>query len=690
MSRATQTIIIKAKDLATKPIRGVGGALSNLGRHISRLRYTFLGLGAALGGFGIAKEFIEANSQLEQMRIRMSSLLNSTKAGDQAIQWVRDFQKDNPVRTIQEYTESFEDLVAAGIDPTTGAMEALTAGAIKFALTADDVKGVTRALRQGLALPNFQKQELNQLAERIPGVMKRLADELGTTVGTLREQMKQGLVDSTDVAQGILRSLGENSKEIIGRASNSWQGLINNLRTSWFNLLTSIGEAGVFNDIKGAVANFTAFVNSNMDTIRESVVELWGLAKSLVTTIFNIGDGADFKIKPLLVMIGQLMGQMSQIFVLLKDAVQVALWGVLKIKNAFDNITARQEGFELFGLKGATTSGLTIELNRLNQLKKDYENLGSGPTLMQRLFGGGPAEVKYEVDTLLGGINGLNKRIQDMFALRQRMQGDLNPDALELDFGNMLDGLVQTNAKVNKVVEDFISNIKTMNFKDVKPEELINQLEELRSALKNNTIIGDLGSKNTQDKVVSGWRDALSKIRDDFEKSYGTMDLLGKQFTTGLNEALSRNFSNFFDQLIDGHIPRLRDAINSFLRDILRMMTDVFSKKLAMGFTEGIMSGIGGMFSGGTSPTSQSIGTSLNTGNQSIFGPSSGAMMAKASAPSAGMKVEVINQTGQPAQITSTRVTTDNGMQVLQLVLDGLQRNRGGFRDGMRGGLGIG
>lgn len=690
MASATTKIVIRATDLASKPIRGVGGAIASLGRTVGRMRFMLLGLGTALGGFGLAKEFIEANSELEQMRMRIGSLLGDMKAGNQAIEWVRAFQKENPVRSIQEMTKSFEDFVAAGINPTTGAMKSLLAGSLKFGLTADDVKGVTRAFRQLTGVTNAQKEEINQIAERIPGTMAMLAKQLGRSQDVIRKQMKQGLVSSQEVAKAILRGLGENADETIKQFGNTWQSVMIRMKSAWFDFLTRVGESGLFDKMKQKIDEFTSFINNNMDKLVDVTSKMAEFIGRLAEVILNTSTGVEFKLKPMLVLVTKIVTNVASLFVIIKTALTASLAVAANISNTMTNLAGRAEAVGA-GFLIPTASKVEESIKSLSRLRALY-------TSMQRDQSGHSALdiMNTESKVLLeGGLEGINEKIKNYREILKKLKSDINDWPVDVDLKGMFTGMEDGINRVVAAGEDMVTTINGL--KDPDPNTSGDGQKSAFDDLKKSLEQLDIQTVGTKDnmtdaakEVEDSWATSLEKIQEEFREKFGTMEKIGARFTEGLNDALDRNFSRFFDQLIEGHIPRLRDAIASFLKDILRMMTDMMSQKLAMQVTQSLIGAFVGQRTGGGVDNSpggvNGAGIDPNTGFVRNKLSSGVGVRGKGGAPM-NMKVEVVNQSNELIQATETRSRQEFGQQIMTVVLDSVRTNRGGSRDALKAGL---
>jgi tape measure domain-containing protein len=683
---AVTQIVIKATDLATKPIKGVSGALGNLGRGLGRLRYTMLGLTALVGGFGLANEFIEANRSLETMKARLSSMFDSAKAGDQAFEWIKNFQKANPVRDIEEYTESFTDLVSAGIDPTTGALKSLTAGAVKFGLSASSVGLVVKAIKQMGAISNAQKQELNQLSEQIPRVQKLIQEALGHTSEEFTTKMKQGAIKSSDAINAVFKVLGKDADKTIKEFSKTWDAGLTRLKTSWFLLLTEIGASGIFDDLKVGIDTFTKLLSENMAEIRDVAKATWDFVTDSAKAFFNFdfSDGALMDTFTVLAKFSAgIVTNMSNGFKLLSVVVINIGKVVLNIISEINTAGVRAK----MAVKGIfTQGGLEEEITKTEKVIERYKKLiaSSGEGLLDSLNNSFTrSQIVKQVDAL--------KELKDMYgelksseSFEFNLMGDVEK-ALEgvkaseqalLNFEQTMNE-IRTRSQANNLLTSMFGEGSSSPSSSGE----IPKGDDLTSALTKTVNANDDATK----AIENSWSGAIKKIKEEYTKNFGDMTKIGARFAETLTGSLNSGFDDFFGELIDGHIPNLKEALNSLLQDILKMLVKIQTQKLALGIAETIGSAVSGASLGQGGATDAGVNSSLNT----LFGegnmkPSSGAQFKGSSTPS----VEIINNSGIAMEASVARVKNNRGEEIMSVVMDAVGRNKGGSRDSLRALMG--
>jgi len=684
-------ITIRAVDFATKPLQKVSKGIKSLMSGVS-------GLAVAFGGFKLADSFIESNSQLEQMHIKMKAVLGDAKAADQAFAWIEDFQRKNPVSTIQQMTNSFNDLINAGIDPTSGAMESLIAAQTKYGLTAHDISGVTRAFRQMTALPHAQKQEINQLAERIPQLVKKMALEMGKTPKQVLVEMKKVQLSSEDAITAMLKFMRRGGKETMKEYAGTWAAGVNQMKTQWFKLMTEIGDAGAFEFAKNAFGKITSSVSGMVKLIKANKPQIDAIFTSMRTHVDNISNdikefakllyGADTGI---LQVVGIVINEMMSS---IRIAINSVLLLLTKARSMMNEFKKAKQGNKYRGKDG--------ELNpfgkaSLAELDKE-EALSLGPIRTQ---------IKDSIDAiesirrtpLAHHLFSKKSKDETLKAAKEYYKDLLAREAellkaIDAERAKILDKAPEKESFVDKYKKmmDKVLDSRRMIFsklskgftaKSGKPpeEEAAEGFEHLKKSIE------DVNARIETPPELTGYMKAVDEIKTKWEKTYGDMDKISMKFATTLNQSLTATFDTFFDDLLNNKIPDLKAAFHGLANDIIKSMLRIQSQKLAMGITESIGKLAGSMFGGPEVFRGADISGFMNplggggpVGQGTVLSPvGTGSVLRN--------KVEIINNTGESMVASKATVRRDNGETIMSIVMDSINRNKGGSRDMLRGAL---
>ena len=689
MANATMAITIKARDLATKGIKSAGSAVKGMTRSLFSLKGAMAAIAGGFGAFKFSQEFIEANSTLEQMRFRMDALLGSAERGEKAFEFIRKFQRENPIGSIQEMTSAFEGLVVAGIDPASGALEALITGSRKFGLTEDAVKGVTVALRQMSAKGNLQAEELNQLAERLPGIYKKLANELGfgENVKKFQDDMKKRLIGGQEASLAVIRVLSKEGEGVAEEYANTWQAKVTQLKSLWFDFMIVLGDTGLFDDFKNAITKVSNFVKNNT----QAVANVFGQLRAIVVEIWDqIGESVESAVGG--VAVKQKIEFLIDGFLsIVKWAGKVGIYleaGLKTAWNAMAKLLDALSGFKLdlaeLGVldessfyDAETAKRLNEYKSELDEVEKKLKNLARTKRANRNAATKAAFEDLKETKELRQSISDLNNEI---LLIRQNVGADLPV------FENIDKNMKEKLATVEGLYSDFSKRVLEVR-KKFKGSEVDTTLDMTGPAgtkgiglLDSNTVDSSL---NGAERFFKGWGEALKEAKDKYDFFMDDMTQTGKFMAKTVTGALSTQFDSFFTDLIDGKMKSFKDAIIGFLKDIAKAMSQAFSQKLSAQIMGGLGTAIGGMFQ------QPKVQGPVEFGQGRLVGPYANAYPQSTLAPSFRGKqsVEIINNTDQPVQASKATVRQDVNGQIMSIVLDSVRTNKGGARQALKASL---
>jgi len=692
---ATLKITLAARDQMSKVLGRASKSSNLLTRSFSKMAVIGGTVAGAFGGMKLAESFLEANSSLEQMKLRLEALTGSAKTAEDSFDFIKKFQEKFPVRDIQTITESYIDLVAAGINPTTGALQQLTAGAVKFGLTAADIKGVTRAFKQMTALTNAQKQELNQLVERIPGLTKIVSEEMGKTQEELLNGMRRMEIDSKELSAAVLRSIGKDSEEILRRFGNTWQAKTAQIKTAWFNLMTEVGKTGAFDAVKNAVQLMADFIGQNIN----SVVSAWSQAEAILGTIFDglsvslanaFGDAKVLKsLEAIMDALNNGIAWAKLIGINLEYGLKKA-WNVMaKYLNGFESFRKKlyslgigsefvdPEDAKRVAFLNKEIAGLQESVNSFYRVT-DISDAGSSP------FGSGIAKItrtlRDDIPRAEEAVGHLKNRIKE---LKKELSTKTNGERGLNLFDDPEEEYKKSTESLYKKQEDLQKKLEALR------EDHTKKAADAREAINREIVLNELKLAETIDSThkassktfVGGWAKGVKEVGEKFKGLWTSVEEQGKFMAETVTRSMERSFSRFFDDLIDGKIVKLKDAILGFLKDIAKALSQALSNRLATQIIGGLATAFtpSGQQSGGGAATTNGLGGQPLAG---FSGP-----QQKATRNKGGMKVEIINQSGEQVEAKSAQMSTDYGAQIMSIVIDSVRTNKGGSRTALKAGL---
>ena len=242
--------------------RGVGGGIAAIG-----------------GGVGVASLLtsgFERYSNLERLNKQFLALTGSIEDTTLLLGQVREFAKKTPFDLVG-VADLAKGFLAIGT-ATEDVLPRVTAIADAVALTGggvDELNRIQRAIGQVVSAGRLQGDELNQLAENLPGLNIRqiLADQLtGGNVRALIEMQEAGEITSDLFVNGLITGL-QNDQRLVGASedlANTLSGRVANLKESFADFGASI-IGTIADPLKSAVSSTQGALQGLSDFIKGDV-----------------------------------------------------------------------------------------------------------------------------------------------------------------------------------------------------------------------------------------------------------------------------------------------------------------------------------------------------------------------------------------------------------------------------------
>jgi tape measure domain-containing protein len=269
-------------------------------------------------------EILKTAGQMERLEITMTGLSNKfTEAqkkmeGAANFKFITDMAKKAPFE-VGAIADAFIKFKTGGIDPTTGALDALIQSVSKFGGNSETLKRASIAIQQMMGKGVVSMEELRQqLGEAIPTAMQDMADGMGLSMTELAKAVKSGTVAADTAVEKMLLRMKINNLGASERMMESWVGALAQLKTEWAltakfiseqsgfgdaakGALSAIGQAlssddlkrfalqfgGTLKDATTAFVDFSKVVVENRDTIK-TLIEVWLLYKAGTSVIFPV------------------------------------------------------------------------------------------------------------------------------------------------------------------------------------------------------------------------------------------------------------------------------------------------------------------------------------------------------------------------------------------------------------------
>lgn len=243
----TLSLILNAKDKASKQFGQVGKASQKLRKNLNALPKAIFNIKTAFAGLGlalVAKSFLDTATSFERFQTSLETITGSAEKAKKAMEWITEFTAQTPYE-LEEVTKGFTKLSAYGLDPTTGLLRVL----------GDTASAMAKDLNQAVEM----------MADAVTGEFERLkefgirASQQGEQVTFTWKQAGEQMVlnaekTQTGIEKALIQILESRFKDAMARYASTWAGMLSNLKDQWTLFQKAVMEAGVFEYIKGALS----------------------------------------------------------------------------------------------------------------------------------------------------------------------------------------------------------------------------------------------------------------------------------------------------------------------------------------------------------------------------------------------------------------------------------------------------
>lgn len=249
-------------DRARKKLGQTGEAARSAGSGIGSLAGKIAGLvGAAViidkikdGFVSMASSVFEVGGQFELLSKRLS-------AGE--LGYIEEFTRNTPLQ-LDGVSEAFIRLRAFGLDPTTGAMQALVDQNAALGGGQAELEGIINAVGQAWAKQKLQGEEILQLVERGVPAWDLLAKATGKSTVELQRLSEQGKLGRREIKLLIDEIARANEGEAAA-AMDSLAGQVSNLKDEVTAFYRRVADNGALDSLKNAIASVRAEIAAMAD-----------------------------------------------------------------------------------------------------------------------------------------------------------------------------------------------------------------------------------------------------------------------------------------------------------------------------------------------------------------------------------------------------------------------------------------
>ncbi|ENI0842701.1 tape measure protein [Escherichia coli] len=254
---------------------------------INKLNTTISKLAAAVN-VGLlmmaAKRFIEIADNVKLLRARVSRLSSSLVEAKANFSGIVEISKRTGMK-IEDTTKLWENLTSAlsGSNATSGQILQLTETLQQIGRiggsSSEEAANALRQLGQSINGGVVRAEEFNSIMESMPELWRRVAKQMGISMGELRRRMLEGKLTAEDVVNAILKGSGEIEKEFNKLPTTTEQAL-SQLNTDFGLLLETIDQT----------LHVTELVGRGIKTLADYCRELSGWFKTLKSDSASLAD----------------------------------------------------------------------------------------------------------------------------------------------------------------------------------------------------------------------------------------------------------------------------------------------------------------------------------------------------------------------------------------------------------------
>ena len=210
----------------------------------------FNGLSKVIAQVGLAefgRRSIQTAADFDKLNLRLKLLTKETGSFSQSQKIAADAQKLFGISTL-EALEGVTNITArlaplgVGVEDIRTTFIGFNTAAKLAGATGIEASNAFRQLAQALGSGRLQGDEFRSISEQIPTLLKPVADELGTTVGKLKEFSSQGKITS-DVVIRALGKIGDEGAPMLAKLlENDPTQVFKNLSNEIEKLQITIGK----------------------------------------------------------------------------------------------------------------------------------------------------------------------------------------------------------------------------------------------------------------------------------------------------------------------------------------------------------------------------------------------------------------------------------------------------------------
>ncbi|MFT7565815.1 MAG: tape measure domain-containing protein [Pseudoalteromonas distincta] len=276
-----QTRVLNASKKSTQDYNG---SIKQVTKDLIIMGSAYIGLDKVKDSFlGI----LSAGDKAAEFKARMTAIMGSIEAGEQATAWIKDFANNTGTR-FNGALEAFTRLKTFGIDPMNGSMQALVDYNAKLGGSQEKLEGIILAAGQAWAKQKLQGEEILQMVERGIPVWDLLSTVTGKNTFELQKMSEKGQL-SRETMKALFDEMGKQADGQAAKSLDRLSGQVTLISNKWEQFKIKIADSGVYQ----VAIDFMKQLNEQFDKlVKDGSIDL---AAQKISQFFSsmITDGGE-------------------------------------------------------------------------------------------------------------------------------------------------------------------------------------------------------------------------------------------------------------------------------------------------------------------------------------------------------------------------------------------------------------
>lgn len=203
---------------ADKATRRFGKGARSTATQLNKLRVAAVGFVGAIGGAAALRSIVRASDAYTNLRSQLRLVTESqeelNQVYEQTFRLAQDTRQDleGTVNLYARLARSTDALGLSNEDLLT-ITQAVNQSFVISGASAEEAAGAVRQLSQGMASGTLRGEELNSVMENSPRLARAIADQLGVTIGELRQLGADGEITAEAISTALIGAADDIERE---------------------------------------------------------------------------------------------------------------------------------------------------------------------------------------------------------------------------------------------------------------------------------------------------------------------------------------------------------------------------------------------------------------------------------------------------------------------------------------------